>query len=606
MMVFSEVVTIILDMSATIADNQYVAYPVFLVNVLNMLYFEAYFVRAYVMYLFAASVLKGAPNDRVLTRNLIALPLYFGLFMAFLSAVAGSQRFPYVIYYVDRSGYHEGLLYDLLYVIGFFYILVALVTLFLFRKSLRRKREKYGILLYNLLIAVALVVRLSWPQYLIMDTIVLMAILIVFLAFENPEFYLDSRGNVFNRMGLSQHLEENIDSLRHFAVGMVIRNYDDIRDIYGSAQMEEGLALISRYLKQLFPRELIFYCRNGRYVIMIHPELRPVLEDKRLQIEERFSRPWKSQNAELYLSVAFATFEELRDVHSPEIMMSTMMRTLEMVGKTDTSEPFVVDEKNLHQAEKEKAIRQCIEKAIEEDGFELYLQPIVEGKTEKMIGAEALSRIRDAEGKIIMPGDFIPVAENTGRINELGELVFERACRFIQEEGLEKLGLSWINVNLSPVQFLRTDLAERFSAIVQKYGVNPAQIHLEITEEVMIDERFLQRQITSLCEKGFQFVLDDYGTGYSNLARLKRCPFINIKLDMSIVRDYCKEPDDILPNMIQAFKHMGFSVTAEGVENAEMVEAMRKIECDFLQGYHYAKPVPARELAQRIVSWGRG
>ena len=92
------------------------------------------------------------------------------------------------------------------------------------------------------------------------------------------------------------------------------------------------------------------------------------------------------------------------------------------------------------------------------------------------------------------------------------------------------------------------------------------------------------------------FVLDDYGTGYSNLARLKKCPFINVKLDMTIVWAHCKEPDEILPTMVQTFKHMGFSITAEGVENLEMVETMREIGCDFLQGFHYSRALPAPSL----------
>ena len=104
-----------------------------------------------------------------------------------------------------------------------------------------------------------------------------------------------------------------------------------------------------------------------------------------------------------------------------------------------------------------------------------------------------------------------------------------------------------------------------------------------------------------MTKKGFKFVLDDYGTGYSNLSRLKKCPFTTIKLDMSIVWDYCKEPDEILPNMIQAFKHMGFAITAEGIEDTNMENTMKNIGCDLLQGYYYSKPVPAAEFAKEYL-----
>jgi EAL domain-containing protein (putative c-di-GMP-specific phosphodiesterase class I) len=103
-------------------------------------------------------------------------------------------------------------------------------------------------------------------------------------------------------------------------------------------------------------------------------------------------------------------------------------------------------------------------------------------------------------------------------------------------------------------------------------------------------------------EKGFMFVLDDYGTGYSNLSRLRNCPFINIKLDMSIVRDYCKKPDEMLPNMVHTFKHLHFEVTAEGVEDVGMAVMLKEIGCDYLQGYHYSKPIPMNEFVDKYMS----
>ena len=160
----------------------------------------------------------------------------------------------------------------------------------------------------------------------------------------------------------------------------------------------------------------------------------------------------------------------------------------------------------------------------------------------------------------------------------------------------ENINLDWINVNLSPVQFVRTDLAERYSAIAKKHKVDPGLIHLEITEESVVDESFMTSQIQALGEKGFKFVLDDYGTGYSNLSRLKKCPFINIKLDKSLVWGYDKEPDVILPNMVSTFKSMGFGITAEGIENTKMEDDMKGIGCDYLQGYLYSKPIPTSEF----------
>ncbi len=112
----------------------------------------------------------------------------------------------------------------------------------------------------------------------------------------------------------------------------------------------------------------------------------------------------------------------------------------------------------------------------------------------------------------------------------------------------------------------------------------------------------MNRQIQAMGGKGFMFVLDDYGTGYSNLTRLKKCPFINVKLDMSIVWDYYNDPDEILPNMIEAFKYMKSSITAEGIEDEKMAEVMEKIGCDYLQGYHFSKPLPIEEFVAKYIN----
>ena len=115
----------------------------------------------------------------------------------------------------------------------------------------------------------------------------------------------------------------------------------------------------------------------------------------------------------------------------------------------------------------------------------------------------------------------------------------------------------------------------------------------------MIDFNLLQKQMKLMNAYGFQFVLDDYGRGYSNVARMKKCPFVNIKLDMEFVWDYIKEKDTILPMIIKTIKQMGFTVTAEGIENQEIARAMKEIGCDYLQGFYYSRPLPAEEFATK-------
>ena len=598
LMILTETLTIIFDLAATVVDNDYTSYGITLIKILNSLYFTAFFVRAYIMYLFVACVLKDPLFQSAVLKQFIRLPLYFGILATLLSLIFSYPLSSYFIFYIDESGFHAGYMYNLLYICGLYYILLSFGSSYLYRNTLWRRREKYSMFLYNLILLAALVIRLTMPKYLIMDSFVFMAILVVFLAFENPEFFLDLKGVTFNSTGLREHMEEHLGHLKMKPLGVVIYNYHDMRDLYGYSQMEACLAVIGRFLKQQFPKGHIFYYRNGRFIVLTSPETD--FSAKIRTITERFRHSWEAGGTELYLSVGFASFEPVHAKHSLETILNTMVKALDLAGQAGAEHVF--SEADLTQTEQEKSIRKSIEDALDHNGFELYLQPIIDSASGKAIGAEALSRIRDHQGNIISPGVFIPIAENCGRIHEIGEMVFEKTCRFIKEENIEAMGIEWINVNLSPTQFVRTDLAERYSSIVEKYGIDPSKVHLEITEGSMVDDNFLLRQMHSMSEKGFKFVLDDYGTGYSNLSRLKKCPFINVKLDMSIVSDYCREPDEILPNMIQTFKHMGFCITAEGVEDASMAGLMKSIGCDCLQGYYYSKPVPEKEFKVMIAS----
>ena len=190
------------------------------------------------------------------------------------------------------------------------------------------------------------------------------------------------------------------------------------------------------------------------------------------------------------------------------------------------------------------------------------------------------------------------MAEQEGYIVRLGEQVLSKVCRFIRDHDMKALGIRWINVNLSPVQFMSRDIPERFSAILKQYGVDQEMIHLEITEQSMIDFSLLHDQITDLHDNGFQFALDDYGSGYSNLSRVRQYPFSNIKIDMEVVRNYCRDRDVLLPALIQGFKQMNLSITAEGIETEEMAGAMKDVCCDYLQGYYFSRPVPMDEFVK--------
>ncbi len=585
-MIAIETLVIIFDIAASVADNNYQTVPKWLVDNLNMIYFIGFFTRAFVMFCLTLSVTRASIILKPYIRHILRIPFYFGIVVSLLSP------FLRLLFYVDESGFHYGILYPYIYVVGFSYAITSLIILRYFHKVIP-KREYYCMFLYNIILIVSLIVRMALPTTLLMDTFVLIDIIIVYLGFENPEYFLELRSTVFNSIALREYIEENAGKMDYKVIGIVVHRYQVIREVYGANQTDVGLSLIGKYLKQFFPKNKIFYNRKGRFVVFVDPKTDVEYACK--NISKRFRKPWKSEEAELYLTPGFVTIDLSQNDYTADEILGSMSKIFEEAGNSESGEIFYISKEDVQKNKTDILVRRYLESAIDNNTVELYLQPLV-NRRGRIVGAEALARIKDFEGNIIPPGMFIPLAESSGRINEMGEQIFEKTCSFMRHLMEENINLDWINVNLSPVQFVRTDLAERYSAIAKKHKVDPGLIHLEITEESVVDESFMTSQIQALGEKEFKFVLDDYGTGYSNLSRLKKCPFINIKLDKSLVWGYDKEPDVILPNMVSTFKSMGFGITAEGIENTKMEDEMKGIGCDYLQGFLYSKPIPTSEF----------
>ncbi len=579
----AEAFVIVFDIISSLADNHYQSLPLSLTSIFNALFFAGFFFRSYLFFIFTVSVLGYSPKDNRILAFISRVPFYFSLVISMLSPIFGW------IYYIDSDGYHSGPLYSLLYYVSLFYIAASFIS-FLYKKDvLENKRDRYTMILFNLVLLCGIVIRRLLPNLLLMDTFCLMAILVAYLGFENPEFFLDLKSTAFNDTALRRYLDEHGKdrSLTYFS--LVVHTYNEMREIYGPVPMDNGLYLISLFLRHCFPKAYVFYFLRGRFVIIFREPISP--EAIRDIIDKRFKEPWVLDGSELYLDANYSFYIPRDMVPSTDTILEALSISLSKADRTADNIPVEIRSEDINKAEAGLHIKECFESAIENDNVTVYLQPLVDIKTKRIIGAEALARIFDKDGNMIPPDLFIPMAESSGLINQLGEQVFEKTCRFISENDLMSIGIKWINVNLSPLQFIRVDLSDRFSDIAARYGVPPAQLHLEITEQAVEDDAFMQKQMSTLTDNGFQLVLDDYGTGYSNLLRLKKCPFVNIKIDRELVWDYSKNPDNILPTMVSAFKQMGFGITAEGIENEEMVVAMERIGCDYLQGYFYSKPI---------------
>ncbi len=240
-------------------------------------------------------------------------------------------------------------------------------------------------------------------------------------------------------------------------------------------------------------------------------------------------------------------------------------------------------------------------RALDGDEFELYYQPQVDLATKQIAGVEALIRWNHPTKGMINPGTFIPIAEKNSLINGIGDWVLETACRQNkqwQDQGMPKIEMA---VNLSAVQMINPNIAEKIENIISESGLDPKYVELEITESIAIKETdYVLEVLNKLKKIGVSIAIDDFGTEYSSLSRLKDLPIDRIKIDMQFIQGIESNEKDkaITMTIINLAKSLDLNVLAEGVETNEQLDYLNEKMCDYVQGYYYYKPMPASEMEE--------
>ena len=242
--------------------------------------------------------------------------------------------------------------------------------------------------------------------------------------------------------------------------------------------------------------------------------------------------------------------------------------------------------------------------AVRNRALEVHLQPQAFCNSNRMISCEALVRWNDPELGSISPAKFIPIAEETGLILDIGSFVLDRVCRQIHHWDRTPGGpqLDRIAVNISPLQFRQHEFVERVKNHLERWQVSPERLELELTEGLLIEQIDVAiEKMRELRQLGVRFAIDDFGTGYSSLAYLNKLPLDILKIDQSFIRNMFDDNSSkaIVTSIITMAKLLGFELVAEGVETEEQLSYLRDQGCETYQGYLFGKPVPAYELATK-------
>lgn len=343
---------------------------------------------------------------------------------------------------------------------------------------------------------------------------------------------------------------------------------------------------------------------GDEFVIIVEPEIFGDIDNIIGNITALFNKPWYLMETEYFctMSMGVAVFPDNSvDVHEITRMADVAMYEAKRSGKNGyTYYSSEVENSTAKRLDIENNMRQAVSTGIEE--FVVFYQPVVDVNTQMCTSCEALVRWDSKALGFMGPGEFIPLAEYLGLITSIGDYVLEEACRRCKLWNDNGYPDFYINVNLSVVQLLQKNVVENIKRILDKTGVNPKNIVLEITESFAIND--MQRVmdiITGLKKLGPRIALDDFGTGYSSLNYIKQLPLDIIKVDKTFIDDIVEDDyaQAFIKLIVDLSKTIGTKIVVEGVEHKEQFELLKSLGVDYIQGYYFGKPVPANIFEEK-------
>ncbi len=531
----------------------------------------------------------------------------------FTVSAVGSLVAP--IYYVvdERGAYSYGPMVYLMYFSIAAYIL--LIYIFLLIKNKRSEQFHADVVAdfhkAKISVAIGLAIWLVvaalqfFDKYLLISSIGnCLLLLYIYLCFENPKRYADEETDTLNRQAFHIMVPEMLARKKPFwLVSFTVDDNEQISKSMGYDEMKVILRYAGELLEKSVPGECFYHSRSNTLSVFL---------SDREQVDALLKTAGSSSFDVECGSGVFTPQYHISVLECPKFADTSddIYDTLDYImnhhRSHDSGKVLWIDENTINDRNYRKQVLAVLTKAVHSKAFNVIYQPIFSAEEGRFASAEALVRLQDCgELGFISPEVFIPLAEQQGLISEIGSIVFEKVCSFAAENKLWEKGINYIEVNLSGMQSVDPSLPAQLTSVMQKYGVEPKFINLEITETASIGGgEMLDANMKRLRSLGCHFSMDDFGTGYSNLAQMAKVHFELVKLDKSLIWPaFGESPDEamvILNSCITMILQLGAHIVAEGVETKEQAEFLMKQGVHYLQGYFYSKPVPGEVFLEKL------
>jgi len=513
-----------------------------------------------------------------------------------------TSSFTKIIFYFDENGYLQpGKYHYLCYILAVLYILLMFIFVLRYRSQFK-KIDTWLLSSFFILSLVPIGIQYFIPNLLVENFCAVICCLLILVTIGSNDTLVESNTMLFNENALQEIITSMQNTYTPFDLVIIkLTEIDFIFKRMGTQTVRDLSRMVAFFLRGLVSAKNVYYLNHDCFALVLNEGGRSYIDN----IEERMKKPWCVNHMEIQISACCCELHIPSDVEDLEGITEYIKYMETLTGEHKNH--LTVEDVNLKGRKRKLQVEDAIRNGFKHNSFQVYYQPIYSFEKNRITSAEALIRLSDPVIGFIPPDEFIPVAESSGAILEIGKFVFEEVCKFITENKLWEMGIDYVDINLSVIQCVQVDLVSHFEEVIRKYNIPTSLLCLEITETA--EERtpeIIKTNIGRFRDLGIKFALDDYGTGYSNLYKVITLPFSVVKFDKHMVwTALANEKAKLaLESEINAMKKMNMKVVAEGVENREQLMELRRMNSDFIQGYYFSKALPGNEFIKFIKEAG--
>lgn len=395
---------------------------------------------------------------------------------------------------------------------------------------------------------------------------------------------------------------DNMHDKRGYLVSADIQNFNSINIAAGREAGDRMLKDVWEILESsLREHEMAGRMREDHFALFLAEDSREALVERMEEISGKVhDRAVKMQVPGVYLRYGVCILEENEAV---EDGYSRARSARNCVNEDHARHYMFYSEINQDEIRENQMMEEKFDQALEEQQFEVWYQPKYSVDGSQIVGSEALVRWRKSDGSMVSPGRFIPLFEKNGMIARLDEYMFRTVCR--QQAEWLKAGYNVlpVSINLSRASLYYSDIVERYECIIKECDLDTNYIQLEVTESALEGKADILGVLGKFRDMGVQILMDDFGTGYSSLATLNMRCFDTLKLDKSLIDHIGDESGEtLLYHVVSMGQQLGLHITAEGVETMVQLKYLQKLNCDDIQGFLFARPMPSDEFESRMGS----